>query len=218
MKERIFLLSLKKMNFWFQSQNDIDDFMCAICFRNYSALLTPRNLSCGHCFCEECIEKLVQDDKICCPFDRSITQNFGTVKDLNQNLSLMSVIDRYNQDKRQFLEAQNNLKQAVIDIRKTITHLYEKNYKDFLVYLDNCNKHIYSCTTTLTDAGILERAATNSRKLSENQLKKLREYIAQTKKDYEYFTEKLRYLENAKDKMEVLNNQAKNEDSLEKIN
>ena len=68
--------------------NEIYD--CSVCF-HYMLDRTPRSLHCLHTFCEECLEKLVKDEQICCPTCRKVTPTPDGVKALPVNFILMQL-------------------------------------------------------------------------------------------------------------------------------
>lgn len=47
--------------------DDLEAFSCSICYNNYSDLLVPRLLPCGHTFCTSCLRGIFSGDAIECP-------------------------------------------------------------------------------------------------------------------------------------------------------
>ncbi|EGT54608.1 hypothetical protein CAEBREN_22669 [Caenorhabditis brenneri] len=75
---------------------------CQICLREFSGGdvgRTPRILTdCGHTLCEDCVKKILKEDKITCPFDRTVTALGETgVESLHKNYS---VLESLREDKQ----------------------------------------------------------------------------------------------------------------------
>ncbi|EGT51835.1 hypothetical protein CAEBREN_24285 [Caenorhabditis brenneri] len=70
---------------------------CKVCFEEYSEAdgHIPRMLSCGHTICEDCAEKLLDDQwMIRCPLDRKMTcVSSGDVRDLSKNYTVLEVLE-----------------------------------------------------------------------------------------------------------------------------
>ena len=85
--------------------NEIYD--CSVCF-HYMLDRTPRSLHCLHTFCEECLEKLIKDEQICCPTCRKVTPTpDDDVKTLPVNFILMQL--KQSQAKRKTTEHHENI-------------------------------------------------------------------------------------------------------------
>ena len=65
---------------------------CPVCRRLFKE---PRYLSCYHFYCEECLEKIVEDSKITCPECRKETMvSAGGVKGLQNNFFISQLVDQ----------------------------------------------------------------------------------------------------------------------------
>ena len=74
-------------------REDSDIFECAVCLNNMLGR-TPRGLPCLHTFCDTCLTKLIQNNRIICPTCRSPTQLKGnTVRELPINFMLNKIKD-----------------------------------------------------------------------------------------------------------------------------
>ena len=64
---------------------------CPICCELYKK---PRRLSCFHCFCEGCLEKLLVESRIMCPVCRAESSvPAGGVKNLPANIFVSTLLD-----------------------------------------------------------------------------------------------------------------------------
>ena len=70
-----------------------DIFECSVCL-NYMLNRKPRSLLCLHTFCEDCLNQLIDNNKIRCPICREITELKGNdVKELKVNFHLLKMKD-----------------------------------------------------------------------------------------------------------------------------
>ena len=67
---------------------------CPVCFDRYDqSSKCPRMLNCGHTFCHSCLERILQNSKLCSTCNKKIT--FNNVGDVPINYALKSILDDY---------------------------------------------------------------------------------------------------------------------------
>ena len=67
---------------------------CSICFEHYNdQSKCPRMLSCGHSFCQICLERLLHGNTIDCPKCRNPVAVPSGVQDLSKNFALLDIVN-----------------------------------------------------------------------------------------------------------------------------
>ena len=67
---------------------------CSICFEHYNdENKCPRLLSCGHSFCQICLERLLHGNTIDCPKCRNPVAVLSGVHDLSKNFALLDIVN-----------------------------------------------------------------------------------------------------------------------------
>ncbi|GMR39403.1 hypothetical protein PMAYCL1PPCAC_09598, partial [Pristionchus mayeri] len=77
----------------------LDECCCAICSENFESIKTiPRNLECGHTFCEVCIYSMSVEFNVICPNCKIVT-SFPTGKALPRNFAMISMAEQMMKSK-----------------------------------------------------------------------------------------------------------------------
>ena len=71
-----------------------DALTCPICFERYDETnLCPRLLpECGHTFCTSCLNNLIRNNRITCPFDNKVIHVSRGIGELPKNFALIEVL------------------------------------------------------------------------------------------------------------------------------
>ena len=85
---------------------------CPLCFENYNDLLKkPRNLECGHTFCEICLSKLFSNNFIICPACRR--QSSSPPKSLPVNFIAADLARKYLEEKKKYQFCETHSKEII---------------------------------------------------------------------------------------------------------
>ena len=104
--------------------NDCSVEECPVCWRSYSSAVVPVTVSCGHSFCQECCENL----KRCALCRRSVKASSRAT-----NYSLLSLVSRLEQDKKEMVDKQVETEGAVLSRPKQmVSKSTEKNHDSLM--------------------------------------------------------------------------------------
>ena len=97
----LFYLKLNLKQFFICTFRIMDLFECSVCF-NDMLDRSPRSLRCLHSFCTECLQQLINNNKINCPTCREVTElKTNDVKELKVNFNLYQMKEQMEGQKEQ---------------------------------------------------------------------------------------------------------------------
>ena len=74
-----------------------EDFSCQICFFKFGPQeKTPRNLTCGHTFCQKCLERLIKEKSKCPTCNGAISAK--SIEEIPINFLVKSIAERFSEN------------------------------------------------------------------------------------------------------------------------